>query len=103
MKTYLSGNQVEVLLHGDGGLGVGQEEQEEEEDRVPSLHLGILKSTTSSLEGLCATDADAVIALITTKMYFFLSSSKCICEFLFVIFVRVNFYIFGSIISWHAQ
>ena len=102
-KIHLSGNLVEVLLHGDCGLGSAKEEQEEEEDRVPSLHLGILKSTTFSLEGLRATDADTVIALITTKVYFFLSSSDSICEFLFVIFVRVIFYIFGTINSWQAQ
>ena len=37
---HLSGNLVEVLLHGDGGLGCAKEEQEEEEDRVMTLHLG---------------------------------------------------------------
>ena len=31
-KTYLSGNLVEVLLHGDGSLGGAKEEQQEEED-----------------------------------------------------------------------
>ena len=31
-KTHLSSNLVEVLLHGDGGLGGAKKEQQEEED-----------------------------------------------------------------------
>ena len=58
-KIHLSGNLVEVLLHGDCGLGSAKEEQEEEEDRVTTLHLGILGSTTSPRDGLRRTDADA--------------------------------------------
>ena len=68
-KIHLSGNLVEVLLHGDGGLGSGKEEKEKEEDRVTTLHLGSLGSTTSPHQGLKTTDADAVLAVITMETY----------------------------------